>query len=88
MKARITGKQSAGLLLYRRSGEALDVLLGHPGGPFWRNKDLGSWSIPKGLIAADEVPCGRRLESGRVEKQCVRDEMAAALGPPPIVSGA
>ena len=31
-------------------------MLGHPGGPFWRNKDLGSWSIPKGLIAADETP--------------------------------
>ena len=56
MKSRITGTQSAGLLLYRRSAETLEVLLGHPGGPFWRNKDLGSWSIPKGLIAAGEAP--------------------------------
>jgi predicted NUDIX family NTP pyrophosphohydrolase len=39
---------SAGLLLYRRHGPALEVLLVHPGGPFWRNKDLGAWSIPKG----------------------------------------
>jgi predicted NUDIX family NTP pyrophosphohydrolase len=39
---------SAGLLLYRRQGPALEVLLVHPGGPFWRNKDLGAWSIPKG----------------------------------------
>jgi predicted NUDIX family NTP pyrophosphohydrolase len=43
-------EQSAGLLLYRRKGNDIEVLLGHPGGPFWRNKELGSWSIPKGLI--------------------------------------
>jgi predicted NUDIX family NTP pyrophosphohydrolase len=41
-------KQSAGLLLYRRRGEGFDVLLVHPGGPFWKNKDDGAWSIPKG----------------------------------------
>lgn len=56
MKASVTGKQSAGLLLYRRRADTVEVLLGHPGGPFWRNKDLGSWSIPKGLIAPDEAP--------------------------------
>lgn len=47
---------SAGLLLYRRSGEALALLLAHPGGPFWKNKDVGAWTIPKGLINADEEP--------------------------------
>lgn len=45
---------SAGLLLYRRRGAALEVLLVHPGGPFWRNKELGAWSIPKGEAAAGE----------------------------------
>jgi predicted NUDIX family NTP pyrophosphohydrolase len=50
------GKQSAGLLLYRHSDHGIEVLLGHPGGPFWRNKDLASWSIPKGLIAEGESP--------------------------------
>jgi predicted NUDIX family NTP pyrophosphohydrolase len=45
---------SAGLLLYRRRGPALEVLLVHPGGPFWRSKDLGAWSIPKGEAAPDE----------------------------------
>ena len=50
------GKQSAGLLLYRHSDDGIEVLLGHPGGPFWRNKDLRSWSIPKGLIAEGELP--------------------------------
>jgi predicted NUDIX family NTP pyrophosphohydrolase len=42
-------KVSAGLLVYRIKDDALQVLLVHPGGPFWKNKDLGAWSIPKGL---------------------------------------
>ena len=41
-------KRSAGILLYRHSDEGLEVLLVHPGGPFWARKDLGAWSIPKG----------------------------------------
>jgi len=41
---------SAGLLMYRRRGNHLQVLLVHPGGPFWRNKDAGAWSIPKGKV--------------------------------------
>jgi predicted NUDIX family NTP pyrophosphohydrolase len=47
-------KQSAGLLLYRRRGAAVEVFLVHPGGPFWRNKDEGAWSIPKGEFGDDE----------------------------------
>lgn len=46
---------SAGILLFRRRG-CIEVLLGHPGGPFWKKKDLGAWSIPKGVIAVDEPP--------------------------------
>lgn len=41
-------KKSAGLLLYRHNENAIEVLLVHPGGPFWRNKDEGAWTIPKG----------------------------------------
>lgn len=41
-------KQSAGILVYRKSGDGIEVLLGHPGGPFWAKKDKGVWSIPKG----------------------------------------
>jgi len=41
-------KRSSGILLYRGGGAALEVLLVHPGGPFWAKKDLGAWSIPKG----------------------------------------
>jgi predicted NUDIX family NTP pyrophosphohydrolase len=47
---------SAGLLLYRWRGEILEVFLVHPGGPLWARKDLGVWSIPKGLVDQDEDP--------------------------------
>jgi predicted NUDIX family NTP pyrophosphohydrolase len=47
-------RTSAGLLMYRKQGGNLQVLLVHPGGPFWRNKDTGAWSIPKGETADDE----------------------------------
>ena len=40
--------ESAGILLYKRKDRELLVLLVHPGGPFWRNKDVGAWTIPKG----------------------------------------
>jgi predicted NUDIX family NTP pyrophosphohydrolase len=49
-------KQSAGLLIYRRRNGELEVFLVHPGGPFWRNKDQGAWSIPKGEFAPDDDP--------------------------------
>jgi predicted NUDIX family NTP pyrophosphohydrolase len=48
--------KSAGILLYRRSAGELQVLLVHPGGPFWRKKDAGAWTIPKGGIEASEDP--------------------------------
>ena len=41
---------SAGILMYRRGGDTLEVLLVHPGGPFWRRRDRGAWSIPKGEL--------------------------------------
>jgi predicted NUDIX family NTP pyrophosphohydrolase len=53
---------SAGLLMYRRRSGAIEVLLVHPGGPFFKNKDAGAWSIPKGELAPDEEPlaCAKR----------------------------
>jgi predicted NUDIX family NTP pyrophosphohydrolase len=48
--------KSAGILAFRRTASQLEVLLVHPGGPFWRNKDLGAWSIPKGEYGPDEDP--------------------------------
>ena len=47
-------KQSAGILMYRLRSARLEVLLVHPGGPYWAKKDLGAWSIPKGEFAAGE----------------------------------
>ncbi|HZC72214.1 MAG TPA: NUDIX domain-containing protein [Jatrophihabitans sp.] len=50
------GAQSAGLLLFRRSSDGVEVLLGHMGGPFFARRDAGAWSIPKGEYDADEQP--------------------------------
>lgn len=49
-------KKSAGILMYRRTGETIEVLLVHPGGPLWAKKDAGAWSIPKGEIEEGEDP--------------------------------
>ncbi len=49
-------KKSAGILMYRFRTEVIEVLLVHPGGPFWAKKDLGSWSIPKGEYTDSEDP--------------------------------
>jgi predicted NUDIX family NTP pyrophosphohydrolase len=46
--------KSAGIIAYRTGPSGLEVLLVHPGGPFWHNKDLGAWSIPKGELSADQ----------------------------------
>src|SRR5262249_18770859 len=54
-------EQSAGILLYRRTGPEPEVLLVHPGGPFWAKKDDGAWSIPKGLYEPDEEPLAAAL---------------------------
>ena len=47
---------SAGILLFREGDEGTQVLLIKPGGPYWRNKDVGAWMIPKGAIEAGEAP--------------------------------
>src|SRR5207237_9119061 len=49
-------KRSAGILMYRRSPAGFEVLLVHPGGPFWAKKDLGAWSLPKGEYSESEDP--------------------------------
>ena len=49
-------KESAGILLYRFCGSTLEIFLVHPGGPYWKNKDSGAWSIPKGEFDHDEDP--------------------------------
>jgi predicted NUDIX family NTP pyrophosphohydrolase len=49
-------KKSAGILLYRLNNLSVEVFLVHPGGPFWRKKDLHAWSVPKGEFSDDEDP--------------------------------
>ena len=49
-------RESAGLLLYRRTAEGLEVFLAHLGGPFWKGRDAGAWTIPKGEVDAGEEP--------------------------------
>jgi predicted NUDIX family NTP pyrophosphohydrolase len=56
------GKQSAGILLYRIKDGELEVLLGHPGGPFHARKDLGAWSIPKGEFDKEAPLAAARRE--------------------------
>lgn len=59
----VRSKTSAGLLMFRQRDEELDVLLVHPGGPFFQNKDAGAWTIPKGEVTERED----LLERARIE---------------------
>ena len=60
-------EQSAGLLLFRRREQGLEVFLAHPGGPFWSGRDAGSWTIPKGLIEPGEEPLAAARREFREE---------------------
>jgi predicted NUDIX family NTP pyrophosphohydrolase len=59
---RVVAKRSAGIVLYRKSADGVQVLLGHMGGPFWARKDAAAWSIPKGECepGEDAVSAARR----------------------------
>jgi len=60
-------RQSAGILLYRLVNNELQVLLVHYGGPFWKDKDVGSWSIPKGEYTEPETPLQAALREFKEE---------------------
>jgi predicted NUDIX family NTP pyrophosphohydrolase len=49
------GSVSAGMLLFRRPATGLELFLAHPGGPFWRQRDDGAWTLPKGVVGAGEA---------------------------------
>jgi predicted NUDIX family NTP pyrophosphohydrolase len=51
----VVAKRSAGIVLFRKSADGIEVLLGHMGGPFWARKDAGAWSIPKGECEQGEA---------------------------------
>lgn len=67
-------KRSAGIILFRRNEGGPEVLLVHPGGPYWAKRDLGAWSIPKGEI-----------EDGEEPRQCALRELGEELGPAPEI---
>ncbi|HWB70072.1 MAG TPA: NUDIX domain-containing protein [Solirubrobacterales bacterium] len=67
--------ESAGILLYRETGDGVEVLLAHPGGPYWARKDLGAWTIPKG--GCDE---------GEGLRDCALREMGEELGEAPAIA--
>ena len=62
-------KRSAGLVVYRIRDGGLELLLAHPGGPYWEGKDLGAWSLPKG-----------ELDEGEDEQAAARRELAEETG--------
>jgi predicted NUDIX family NTP pyrophosphohydrolase len=68
---RLVASTSAGILLFRLAGDEIEVLLVHPGGPFWAKKDEGAWSIPKG-----------EAEEGEELRACALRELEEELGAP------
>jgi predicted NUDIX family NTP pyrophosphohydrolase len=71
-RIRSTRARSAGVVLHRRTPNGLEVLLVHPGGPFWARRDRGAWSIPKGEYEPEEDPLS-----------AARREFQEELGMPP-----
>ncbi|HET8876325.1 MAG TPA: NUDIX domain-containing protein [Casimicrobiaceae bacterium] len=79
----MASRQSAGIVMYRRRGSAIEVLLVHPGGPFWAKKDAGAWSIPKGEFGAGEAPA---IAARREFIEEIGHDPGAALVPLGIVT--
>jgi predicted NUDIX family NTP pyrophosphohydrolase len=73
----VSTKRSAGILLFRRDGAGIEVLLVHPGGPYWSRRDEGAWSIPKGELDDGEEPLAGALR-----------ELEEELGPDCSLAGA
>ena len=74
------GAVSAGLLAYKEAGDALVFLLVHPGGPYFRNKDQGFWTIPKGLVTADEQPLQAAIREFQEETGLIPEAPFNSLG--------
>lgn len=71
---------SAGLLIWRKNNDQIEVLLVHPGGPFWAKKDEGAWSIPKGLIEEGEDMLNAAKRETKEETGFEADENFLDLG--------
>jgi predicted NUDIX family NTP pyrophosphohydrolase len=79
-------KKSAGVLLYKNEGGELFFFLAHPGGPFWKNKDAGSWSIPKGEFD-NEQPLDAAIREFEEEIGLKLQGKFIALAPVKLKSG-
>lgn len=80
-------KHSAGVLLYRKLSDVLQVFLVHPGGSFWKNKDEGAWSIPKGEYEENEDPLTAAKREFKEETGQYIDGQFKALKPVKLKSG-
>ena len=76
-------KVSAGILLFRNRAGRVEVLLAHPGGPFWAKKDDGAWTIPKGLVDEGEDLAARRRRREFFEETGSRSRGRADPARPP-----
>lgn len=74
------GERSAGVLFHRGAGDALELLLVHPGGPYWRTRDAGAWQIPKGGIEPGE-------DAETTARREVREELGVAVAAPLVPLG-
>jgi predicted NUDIX family NTP pyrophosphohydrolase len=74
-------KTSAGLLLFRHTAGRLEVLLAHPGGPYWAKKDDGAWSIPKGEFSEGEEPLAAAIRECGEELGCAIEGPFLPLDP-------
>jgi predicted NUDIX family NTP pyrophosphohydrolase len=73
-------KTSAGILMFKRHGDELLVLLSHPGGPFWKNRDHGAWTIPKGELEVGEEPADAARREFEEEMGTSPGESLSPLG--------
>jgi predicted NUDIX family NTP pyrophosphohydrolase len=80
-------RRSAGILAWRRRPDGPEVFLVHPGGPFWKNKDDGAWSIPKGEIDVDEEPLAAAQREFAEETGLAIAGRFTPLAPVKIASG-
>lgn len=76
----MTSRRSAGILLHRECGAGTEVLLVHPGGPFWARRDEGAWQLPKGVVEPDE-------DDETAARRETREELGVAVDVPLVPLG-